>query len=115
TVASRSAGRLVAKWQPYPRDGLGRMHLNKAIETTAHRYSVACTLSVIHAIGLLGVVQPSSANESPTFEETACDLPGMTAELEGRFRCGFVRVPQVYSDDASGELRLFVAIAQSPR
>jgi pimeloyl-ACP methyl ester carboxylesterase len=91
------------------------MHLSKATETTAHRYSVACTLSVIHAIGLLGVVQPSSANESPTFEETACDLPAMTAELEGRFRCGFVRVPQVYSDDASGELRLFVAIAQSPR
>src|SRR5690606_19919318 len=71
-------------------------------------------LSAIHTIGLLGVL-PSSASEPPAFEETTCDLPGLTPELEGRFRCGFVGVPKVYSDDASGELRLFVAIAQSPR
>ena len=88
--------------------------MNKATETAARRNRVACMLSAIHAIGLLGVL-PSSASEPPAFEETTCDLPGLTPELEGRFRCGFVGVPKVYSDDASGELRLFVAIAQSPR
>lgn len=44
------------------------------------------------------------------FEPTACRLPGVPAAQEGRFRCGYVRVPRNHQAPSAGTFRLHVTI-----
>ena len=61
---------------------------------------------------LLGT--PITATAAPTFQPTACDLPGITPDLAPRLRCGTVAVPRDRSAPDAGRFRLAIVIIAAP-
>ena len=74
------------------------------------------------AAGLLGIflaqtpqehVRASPAATSPSFDETACDLPTISPELRPRLGCGTVSVPRDHGNPASGIFKLAIVIIRT--
>jgi len=59
-----------------------------------------------HASGQPGPLRPH-------FDETACDLPGVSPEIGPRLRCGTVSVPRNYDNPAGGQFKLAVVVVRS--
>ncbi len=51
----------------------------------------------------------------PAFNQTPCDIPGVTPEIRPRLRCGTVSVPRDYRAPGAGQFRLAVVVVVSPR
>ena len=49
----------------------------------------------------------------PVFDETACDLPGVSPEIRPRLRCGTVSVPRSYANPGAGRFKLAVVVVRS--
>jgi len=49
----------------------------------------------------------------PHFDETACDLPGVSPEIGPRLRCGTVSVPRNYDNPGGGQFKLAVVVVRS--
>src|SRR5215813_9883296 len=49
----------------------------------------------------------------PGFDETTCDLPGVSPEIRPRLRCGTVSVPRNYDKPDAGRFRLAVVVIKS--
>jgi len=58
------------------------------------------------AIGQTGTVRP-------VFQQSACDLPGLSPEIAPRVQCGTVSVPRSYGQPGSGMFRLAVVVVRS--
>ena len=56
------------------------------------------------------IAQPAP---TPSFQQTACDLPGVTAELAPRLRCGTVAVPRDRASPGAGSFRLAVVVIKA--
>ena len=49
----------------------------------------------------------------PAFDETSCDLPGVSPEIRPRLRCGTVSVPRNYDKPDAGRFKLAVIVVKS--
>jgi hypothetical protein len=49
----------------------------------------------------------------PSFNETACDLPGVSQEIRPRLRCGTVSVPRSYDNPGAGRFKLAIVVVRS--
>ncbi len=49
----------------------------------------------------------------PGFDETTCDLPGVSPEIRPRLRCGTVSVPRNYDKPDAGHFKLAVVVIKS--
>ena len=58
------------------------------------------------ATGQTGTVQPA-------FQQSACDLPGLSPEVAPRVQCGTVSVPRSYGQPGSGVFKLAVVVVKS--
>jgi pimeloyl-ACP methyl ester carboxylesterase len=76
---------------------------------------IAATGVVLLVVGLALEVRASGVMEQPqsVFEETPCDLPGVSPEIGPRLRCGTVSVPRSYENPAAGQFRLAVVVVRS--
>jgi len=80
----------------------------------------AGTIGVLVLVSGLALDGPASGQRElpqPVFEETACDLPGLSPEIRPRLRCGTVSVPRNYSNPGAGRFKLAVVVvrrAQQP-
>ena len=54
-----------------------------------------------------------TAQPRPVFNETTCDLPGVSPELRPRLRCGTVSVPRNYDRPDAGRFNLAVVVIKS--
>jgi pimeloyl-ACP methyl ester carboxylesterase len=97
---SRVGGRArLAQWRPF-----GARASFKYIEAgTALMFLIEFAL-VGHARG-----QPLR----PVFDETVCDLPGVSPEIGPRLRCGTISVPRNYDDPGAGRFKLAVVVVRS--
>jgi pimeloyl-ACP methyl ester carboxylesterase len=77
-----------------------------AITTLAIVASATAATSVGKAGGATEPVQP-------TFNETPCDLPGVSPEIALRLRCGTVSVPRNYGTPNSDQFKLAVVVVRS--
>jgi pimeloyl-ACP methyl ester carboxylesterase len=64
-------------------------------------------------IGLALQANAGSQTEPPAFDETACDLPGLSPEIGPRLRCGTVSVPRDYDRPDAGRFKLAVVVIKS--
>jgi pimeloyl-ACP methyl ester carboxylesterase len=67
------------------------------------------------AIGLALDGHASGRTEPPrpVFDETTCDLPGVSPEIRPRLRCGTVSVPRNYDNPGASRFKLAVVIVKS--
>ena len=74
------------------------------------------TCIVIGAVLGLGIT-PSHAvtqpDNTPSFEPTACDLPGVGPDLVPRLQCGTVAVPRARGSQDAGTFRLAIVIIKA--
>jgi pimeloyl-ACP methyl ester carboxylesterase len=54
-----------------------------------------------------------TAPPRPAFDETTCELPGVSPELRPRLRCGTVSVPRDYDRPDAGRFKLAVVVIKS--
>ena len=76
----------------------------------------AGTIGVLVLVSGLALDGPASGQRElpqPVFEETACDLPGLSPEIRPRLRCGTVSVPRNYSNPGAGRFKLAVVVVRS--
>lgn len=67
---------------------------------------------------LIGVALQENASGQtgplrPQFDETACDVPNVSPDIQPRLHCGTVSVPRNYDNPAAGRFKLAVVIAKS--
>jgi pimeloyl-ACP methyl ester carboxylesterase len=86
------------------------------------RLSVRGSLRCVGTIGVLlfvtglaleGIASGQAKPPQPVFDETACDLPGVSPEIRPRLRCGTVSVPRSYNDPGAGRFKLAVVVVRS--
>ena len=51
----------------------------------------------------------------PVFDETPCNLPGVSPEVRPRLRCGTISVPRSYDNPGAGRFKLAVVVVRSPQ
>jgi pimeloyl-ACP methyl ester carboxylesterase len=82
--------------------------------SAAWRHVAASGVAML-VIGL--VLQDNAGGQTvpprPAFEETICDLPGVSLELRPRLRCGTVSVPRDYGKPDGGRFKLAVIVIKS--
>ena len=73
------------------------------------------TIGVLLVIGLALEGHASGQREPlrPSFNETACDLPGVSQEIRPRLRCGTVSVPRSYDNPGAGRFKLAIVVVRS--
>jgi pimeloyl-ACP methyl ester carboxylesterase len=49
----------------------------------------------------------------PVFDETVCDLPGVSPEIGPRLHCGAISVPRNYDNPGGGQFKLAVVVVRS--
>jgi len=85
-------------------------------------FSARASLRYVGTIGVLvlltGLALKGSASgqtelSQPVFEETACDLPGLSPEIRPRLRCGTISVPRSYENPGAGRFKLAVVVVRS--
>lgn len=85
-------------------------------------FSELASLRYIGTIGVLLIVigfaldgRASGQTEpvQPVFDETACNLPGVSPEIRPRLRCGTVSVPRNYDNLGAGRFKLAVVVVKS--
>jgi pimeloyl-ACP methyl ester carboxylesterase len=64
-------------------------------------------------LALEGHASGQTKPSHPVFDETACDLPGVSPEIRPRLRCGTVSVPRSYEKPGAGRFRLAVVVVRS--
>jgi pimeloyl-ACP methyl ester carboxylesterase len=74
----------------------------------------ACLLAVFIGASLQGHASGSPATTPPSFDETACDLPGLSPELRPRLQCGTVSVLRDHDNAAAGLFKLAIVIVRTP-
>jgi pimeloyl-ACP methyl ester carboxylesterase len=74
-----------------------------------------CVLLLVVGLALDGHASSQSQLARPVFEETACDIPGISPELRPRLRCGTVGVPRSYDNLGAGRFMLAVVVVRSVR
>jgi pimeloyl-ACP methyl ester carboxylesterase len=76
---------------------------------------VGTTGVLLLAVGLVLGGHASGQTEPlrPVFDETACDLPGVSPAIRPRLRCGTVSVPRRYENPGADRFRLAVVVVRS--
>jgi pimeloyl-ACP methyl ester carboxylesterase len=72
-------------------------------------------LLLLIGLALEGHASGQAKPLQPVFDETACDLPGVSREVVPRLRCGTVSVPRNYDNPGADRFRLAVVVIRSPR
>jgi pimeloyl-ACP methyl ester carboxylesterase len=72
-------------------------------------------LLLIIGLALEGHASGQAEPPRPVFDETACDLPGVSPEIRPRLRCGTVSVPRSYDNPGAGRFKLAVVVVRSAR
>lgn len=72
-------------------------------------------LTVIVALGVAFAIAGHAGVRAaqPGFDETACDLPGISPEIRPRLRCGTVAVPRNHASPDAGQFKLAVVAVKS--
>ncbi len=65
-------------------------------------------LMLVVVVALEGHASGQTDAFSPAFEETTCELPGMSPDIGSRLRCGTVNVPRDYDHPGAGTFKLAV-------
>ncbi|MBV8119146.1 MAG: alpha/beta fold hydrolase [Alphaproteobacteria bacterium] len=78
----------------------------------AFRYVGVGSVLVL-AIGSALMGQASGQPLRPVFDETVCNLPGVSPDIAPRLHCGTIRVPRNYDDPAEGQFKLAVVVVKS--
>jgi pimeloyl-ACP methyl ester carboxylesterase len=69
--------------------------------------------ALVLVIGFALVGHASGQPLRPVFDETVCDLPGVSPEITPRLRCGTVSAPRNYNDPDGGRFKLAVVVVNS--
>jgi pimeloyl-ACP methyl ester carboxylesterase len=72
-------------------------------------------LLLVIGLALEGRASGQTKPLQPVFDETACDLPGVSPEIRPRLRCGTVSVPRSYDNPGAGRFKLAVVVVRSAR
>ena len=75
----------------------------------ASRRVCGALAALVTGLAAVGLANPAAAQPS-AFEVGTCDMPGVTAELAPRLRCGTVAVPRDHARQEAGSFRLAVVI-----
>jgi pimeloyl-ACP methyl ester carboxylesterase len=87
-------------------------------------FSARASLKYVGTIGVLllaiglaleGHARGQTEPLQPVFDETACDLPGVSPEIRPRLRCGTISVPRNYDNPGAGRFKLAVVVVRSAR
>ena len=70
-------------------------------------------LLLVIGLALEGHASGQTEPVQPVFDETACDLPGVSPEIRPRLRCGAVSVPRNYDNPGAGRFKLAVVVVRS--
>jgi pimeloyl-ACP methyl ester carboxylesterase len=70
-------------------------------------------LLLVIGLALEGHASGQTEPPQPVFDETACDLPGVSPEIRPRLRCGTVSVPRSYDNPRAGRFKLAVVVVRS--
>lgn len=89
-------------------------HLRCVSERASVRYvgTIGVLLLVI-GLALDGHASGQTEPPQPVFDDTACDLPGVSPEIRPRLRCGTVSVPRSYDNPGAGRFKLAVVVVKS--
>ncbi len=93
---------------------LARLWCLSARASSGHAWTIGVLLLVI-GLALDGHASGQTEPFQPVFDETACDLPGISPEIHPRLRCGTVSVPRSYDNLGAGRFRLAVVVVRSAR
>ncbi len=75
--------------------------------------SAGIALMLVVGLTLVGHASGQTEPSRPVFDETSCDLPGISPEIRPRLRCGWVSVPRDYDNPGAGSFKLAVVIVRS--
>jgi pimeloyl-ACP methyl ester carboxylesterase len=67
-------------------------------------------LMLVLVLALEGHARGQTDTFIPAFEETTCELPGMSPDIGSRLRCGMVIVPRDYAHPGAGTFKLAVVV-----
>jgi hypothetical protein len=70
-------------------------------------------LLLVIGLALEGHASGQTEPLQPVFDETACDLPGVSPKIRPRLRCGTVSVPRNYDNPGEGRFKLAVVVVRS--
>jgi len=70
-------------------------------------------LILMIGFALVGHASGRTEPPRPVFDETACDLPGVSPEIGPRLRCGTISVPRNYDSPGGGQFKLAVVVVKS--
>jgi pimeloyl-ACP methyl ester carboxylesterase len=70
-------------------------------------------LLLVIGLALQGHARGQAEPLQPVFDESGCDLPGISPEVRPRLRCGTVSVPRNYDNQGAGRFRLAVVVIRS--
>ena len=83
---------------------------------TSLRYVGTISGVLLVVIGLAldaGHASGQAEPPQPVFDDTACNLPGLSPEISPRLRCGTVSVPRSYDNPGAGRFKLAVVVVRS--
>src|SRR5262249_32487966 len=76
-------------------------------------------IPLIFAVSTVSASAVGSSGEAatlqPEFNETPCDLSGVSPEIRPRLRCDTVSVPRNYDTPGSGQFQLSLLVDKSPQ
>ncbi len=70
-------------------------------------------LLLVTGLALVGHASGQTEPLRPVFDEAACDLPGVSPDVQPRLRCGTVSVPRNYENPGAGRFKLAVVVIRS--
>jgi pimeloyl-ACP methyl ester carboxylesterase len=70
-------------------------------------------LILMIGFALVGHASGQTKPPRPVFDETACDLPGVSPKIGPRLRCGTISVPRNYDSPGGGQFKLAVVVVKS--
>ena len=82
-------------------------------DARAWRHVATSALMLLIGLALLENAGGQTQPPRPRFDETACDLPGVSPEIRPRLRCGTVSVPRDYDNPDAGRFKLAVVVIKS--
>jgi pimeloyl-ACP methyl ester carboxylesterase len=94
------------------RSRLAQLRCFSARASLRYLGTIGVLLPVI-GLALVGHANSRTEPPQPVFEETACDLPGVSPEIRPRLRCGTVGVPRSYDNPGAGRFKLAVVVIRS--
>jgi pimeloyl-ACP methyl ester carboxylesterase len=82
-------------------------------DARAWRHVATSALMLLIGLALLENAGGQTQPPQPRFDETVCDLPGVSPEIRPRLRCGTVSVPRDYGNPDAGRFKLAVVVIKS--